>query len=137
MNITKMIVGVLIVLIGWDVITTYFGTVAIFAGQGDGVLKTMANAGGTIHVVAIVFAVSIITFILCYKHILRGNIWFVKGILFVIFIYDFCTSIYGTASALGVSGFGYSGTLPQWAIIFILAVMATGAPLVIHQVLED
>lgn len=134
----KAVVGVLIVLIAWDVITTYYGTLSVFAGSSADVGSKLTSTPGTVHIVAIIFAIALITFILSYKHILRANNTITKGTLIVAFVYDFATSIYGTASALGVVGGGaIESTLPQWAIILLLAIMATSAPLLIHQVLED
>lgn len=138
MSVMKVVIGVLILLIGWDVVTTYYGTLSIFVGTSANVSSKLSGTSLTVHVVAIIFAIALITFILSYKHILRANNAITKGTLFVAFIYDFGTSIFGTASALGVIGSRTNGSTPaQWAIIFLLAIMATSAPLLIHQVLED
>jgi len=120
MNITKVVISVLVVLIAWDIVTTYYGTVSIFSGSSSDVGSKLASVPAVVHIVAGIFSVGLITFILSYKHILRANNNITKGTLFVAFIYDFGTSIYG-----------------KWAIILLLAIMATSAPLLIHQVLEE
>lgn len=137
MSVTKFVIGIMILLIGWDTVTTYFGTVSIFTNEGDGFFSRLLNAELMVHIMAFIFSISIVTFILCYKHILRGDIVYIKGVLLVVFLYDFATSIYGTATAVGVFGYRGNGTFAEWAIILMLSVMATGAPLVIHQILED
>ena len=96
----------------------------------------LASVNGIVHIVAGIFAIGLITFILSYKHILKADNKITKGTLFVAFVYDFGASIYGTASALGVAGTGNS-TPGQWAIIILLAIMATSSPLLINQVLSE
>ena len=138
MDVMKFVIGVLVVLIGWDVVTTYYGTISLFAGSSPDVFTKLTSVPGVIHVIGIIFAVALITFVLSYKHILRANNTITKGTLFIAFIYDFGTSIYGTASAAGVNSNTTAGDniIAQWAIILLLAIMATGAPLLIHQVME-
>jgi hypothetical protein len=135
MNTTKTIFSILIGLIIWDVFTTYYGTISIFTGTGVNIFQKLGNAPIAVQAVSLVFSVGLITFILCYKYILSANNFITKATLFIAFVYDFGTSIYGTASALGVIG-SHTSTPAMWAIILLTAIMSTGAPLLLHQVKE-
>lgn len=135
MSVTKFVVGVLVCLIAWDVLTTYYGTLSIFTPRTNGeVFRRLAAADGVVHLVSIIFAVGLITFVLSYRHIFQANNWITKGILVVAFLYDFATSIYGTASALPISA---TPTIPQIGIIVLLSLMATAAPLLINHLLTE
>lgn len=133
MRITQTILGVLIAFICWDIITTYYGTISIFRGTGR-FFEVLADTPFEIQIVAIMFSIGLITFILSYKHILRANNLITKGLLFVAFVYDFATSIFGTYSL--VSTVSITSVPAQGAIIFLLAGMSTASPLLIHQIME-
>lgn len=128
----KIVVGVILVLLAWDFFTTYFGTVSIF-NAGDGVADTLAKNDIFVHLGALIFALGLDVFIVSYKIILRADNNITKGTLFVAFIYDFATSAYGTAQAMG----GGADSVAQLAIVILFALMTTGAPLLITQVMED
>lgn len=133
MNVTKIIIGILIVFIGWDFLTTFYGTVSVFRGTGD-LSHVFFSTPLEVYIPSIIFSVGLITFILSYRHILRADNVITKGLLFVAFVYDLGTSIYGNFSLIssGATGTG----LAQWAIILLLAGMCTASPLLINQVLE-
>ena len=135
MNMTKTVIGVLCTLIAWDVVTTYYGTLSIFAPRycAEGVINRLTSTDGIVHIVAAIFAISLIVFILSYRHIFKANNLITKSILIVGFVYDFGTSVYGTSTALSVSN---SPTIPQIGIILLLSLMATASPLLINHVLE-
>lgn len=130
---TKVVVGILIGLIAWDVVTTYYGTLAVFSDTSGPVLDRIAHTKPMVHIVSAIFAIAVMVFVLSYRHIFRSHNLITKGVLVGGFIYDFATSIYGTAVALEVNR---NPTPPQIAIILLLAIMATASPLLINQVLE-
>lgn len=133
MNVTKIIIGILIVFIGWDFLTTFYGTVSIFRGTG-GLGHVFFNTPIEVFIPSIIFAVGLITFILSYRHILRANNIITKGLLFVAFVYDLGTSIYGNFSL--ISSGSTQTSIASWAIILLLAGMCTASPLLINQVVE-
>ncbi|NQX99268.1 MAG: hypothetical protein HRT73_15525, partial [Flavobacteriales bacterium] len=68
MNTKAVTLGLLIILVIWDVLTTYYGTYQIFTLGGKS--NTDNNI---IHFVSGLFAVAIIVFILSYRTIFRAN----------------------------------------------------------------
>lgn len=127
----NIIIGVVLILVAWDFFTTYFGTLSIFV-RGNGVAETMNNAEFIIHIGALIFALGLDAFIICYKIILNAKNKITTYLLYTAFIYDFATSAYGTSEAMG------GGTnIPALAIVILFSLMTTAAPLLITQVLED
>lgn len=126
---------VLIGLIGWDIMTTYYGTLSIFSEGQTGVFNRIFSTDFFIHLVSLVFAIGLIVFILAYRIILNSENKITFAILVVAFLYDFGTSFYGTSQAVGLdSG---DGNPFQYAIIFLLAIMCTASPLLIGQIYDD
>ena len=127
------LIAILIMLIAWDVATTYYGTLSIFSTGGAGVLDRVFQTDFFIHLVSLVFAIGLIVFILAYRIILNSQNKITMGILGVAFLYDFGTSFYGTSQAVGMK----EPNIPQLAIVFLLSIMCTSAPLLIGQIYED
>jgi hypothetical protein len=131
----KAIMSVCLGLILWDVVTTYYGTLSIFtfgAYGNSGVFAHIFNTELIVHIVSVIFAVALICFILSYKAILRADNKITKPILIIAFIYDFTTSFYGTSEAISMDYNNFA----QWAIVLLLAIMTTSAPLLISQIME-
>ena len=115
-------------------ITTYYGTLSIFVGNyPHGVFDRIFGTDMMVHVVSIIFAISLIAFILSYRSILKSSNKITIPILVIAFIYDFSTSFYGTAEAIGMD----YDNVSQWAIVLLLAVMTTSSPLLINQIVSD
>jgi len=104
----NVLISILIVLIGWDVLTTYYGTLSILL-QGSGmqlaanVMDRLGQGDVFMHLISLVFAIGLIVFILAYRIILNAQNKITLGILGVGFLYDFGTSFYGTLQRL-ISG---------------------------------
>lgn len=120
-------------LVIWDVLTTYYGTLSLFTGTGYDVSDRLRSAEQFQHIVSIIFSVALIVFILSYRIIFDSQNMITRGILVVGFLYDFATSFYGNGEAVGMN---YSDP-KQIAIILLLAIMTTSAPILINQVIED
>lgn len=135
LNVTKIILGILIALTVWDVLTTYYGTLSAFAGFDNNIMQNLGRANGAQHITSLLFAVAVVTLIICYRHILKFRNWFTRFILYAAFFIDFVTSFYGTASATISVSTGVEGL--QWVIVTILAIITTAAPIFLHQVMES
>lgn len=140
MKLKESIAFICLLFIFWDVATTYMGTVALFTPSGGDMFFRIKNAPIFVHVVAGLFAVGLIVFILAYKQIMRAG-GITKPILYVCFVYDFATSFYGTKEALLVQynasgGFVQLGTA-QLAVILLISIMATSAPILMSQIIND
>lgn len=135
MSVTKIVMAVLITLTCWDVVTSYYGAVSIFVGFSTDINRNLSVATPAQHVSALLMAIILITYILSYRHILRGKNAITTGILYVGFVIDFLTSLYGTASAT-IPTTGQSNIL-QWGIVAFLSIAATASPILINQVLSD
>jgi len=134
----NVLISILIVLIGWDVLTTYYGTLSILL-QGSGmqlaanVMDRLGQGDVFMHLISLVFAIGLIVFILAYRIILNAQNKITLGILGVGFLYDFGTSFYGTLQA----GRQFEPTLPVLAIIGLFALICTSAPLLIGHIYEQ
>lgn len=131
----KFLIGVIIILVGWDFFTTYLGTLGLFAPYRGvrGVFAIIENSTGFAHIGSLIFALALDTFIVCYKIILRADNNVTKPLLYIAFVYDFATSAFGCIVAMGGSG----QNILQWAIVIFFALMTTAAPLLAVQILED
>jgi len=114
--------GILIVclsLIGWDVFTTYYGTLSIFTPDASHYTfwERIVSAPIFIQILSVLFSLSLIMMIIGYKAILRADNKVTKPLLFVAFIYDFGTSIYGTSQAADLSNQNSGG----WAIVLLFS----------------
>lgn len=138
LDMRNVLISVLIVLIGWDVLTTYYGTLTIFI-QGSGVnpqkevIARVLQGDTFIHLVSLIFAIGLIVFILAYRIILNSQNKITMGILGIGFLYDFGTSFYGTLQAAKQ----FDPTFPVVAIVTLVAAICTSAPLLIGQIIED
>lgn len=122
-------------LILWDVVTTYFGTLAVFTPDmaTSGIIDRVMSAEPFVHIVSVVFAIGLIVFILSYQIIFDAQNKITTAILIVAFIYDFATSFYGTGIAANID---YSN-ISQVLVTLLLAIMTTASPLLISHILED
>lgn len=134
MAVTKFVLAVLIALTSWDVVTTYYGAVSVFVGFNTDVGANLGAATPAQHLTALLIAITLITIVLCYKIILRNKNSITTSILYVGFVIDFLTSLYGTASAT-ISTVG-EGAILQWGLVIFLSIASTAGPILIHQVLE-
>lgn len=141
----KNIVYVVFALIAWDALTTYYGTLSIFVGSGEmSVWQKLATADVVKHAVALVFTVALLSFVLCHHIIFKQKNDFTKGIVFTAFAYDFATSFYGTAKAVGVRDGVFSNPstasgqdVAMVLIVLLLSVMCTSASILLVQILDD
>ena len=129
----NVILSILIGLVLWDIATTYYGTLSIFSDRGDGIIERIQASPGFVHIVSIVFAVALISFVLAYRIILNARNKITVGVLGVAFMYDFATSFYGTAEAAQLK----QGNIPQLLIVLLLSIMCTAAPLLISHIFEQ
>lgn len=130
----NVIVGILVGLIAWDVVTTYYGTLSIFySGHEEGVIARIIDSEGFAHIVSLIFAIALIAFILSHRIIFDAENKITIGILLVAFVYDFATSFYGTGEAVNMA----YDNIPQMFIIILLAVMTTASPLLITHVVDQ
>jgi len=140
MKLKNAVAFMCLVFIIWDVATTYMGTVALFTNSRADMFTRITQAPFFVHVVSALFAMGLIVFILSYKPIMRGQ-GITKPILYVAFIYDFATSFYGTSEALRVqyanSGAGFQLENAQLAVILLISIMATSAPILMSQTIND
>lgn len=136
MDINRIIVSVLVMFIGWDVTTTYYGAISSFTGNfSTDVFSNLKNATLAQHATSFLVAVMLIILILLYKHIFQSKNKITLSLLYVGFALDFVTSLYGTASATGVIYTG--GNALSWVLVLFLSLGATASPLLIHQVMES
>ena len=134
-SVTKIIVYILIALTVWDGLTTYYGVLSLYVGFDNNVLGNLSAANAAQHITSLIVAVASVTVIICYRHILNYRNSLTRFILYCVFFIDFLTSFYGTASATITTTTGIEGL--QWAIVALLAVITTAAPIFLHQVMES
>lgn len=135
MDINRIIVGVLVLFIGWDVTTTYYGAISSFTGRFSvDVVDNLSKATPAQHATSLLVAIMLIILILLYKHIFASKNKITLALLYTGFAIDFITSLYGTASATGVIASG--GNALSWILVLFLSLGATASPLLIHQVME-
>jgi len=128
----RILISILIGAVGWDVLTTYYGTIAIFVDSGFSrtPLQVIQSANIFQHAIGVVFAVFLATFILAYRAILDGGNPVTKPLLFIGFIYDFATSFFGTLKA---SGSDNGGAI---AIVILLSLLASASPILITNIID-
>jgi len=134
------LVVVLIGFIGWDVATTYYGTLSIFVEGNMTISVKLSYADNVTHIVAGIFSVGLIVFILSYKIIFNAENAITKTILILAFVYDISTSFYGVGEMLHINYDFFKFVRADWVKFFVvslLAVMTTASPLLISHIVED
>ena len=131
-GIKSVFVLFFLVLIIWDVFTTYYGTLVILDERNypKDFIEMIQIAPLFNHIIGVLFALSIVIIIFCHKAILKSGNKLLKPLLYVAFIYDFGTSIIGTVSASNISYTNYVGL----GVIVFFAVIVASSPIIITRI---
>lgn len=131
MDLRKVLLGLALVFMTWDLLTTFYGTLLIFLpydGEAIGVLSTISYAFSTnifVVVFAIILALMFDMLLIMHSQIMSTKNPYLMGFLAVGFVYDFATTVFGTAEVINMD-YNY---ISQWFLVIFFAVGSAAGPI--------
>lgn len=124
-NQLKFIAGLLIALMTWDVLTTYYGIISFFSPTNGEVIEKIKSANMFVHITAMLCALGVMAIIMLHKSLWGSGQTIKRGVLIVAMLYDFLTAWNGTAQATNFE----QGNAPQFLTITLIALLCTASPI--------